>query len=101
MKKISIQVFATVTAIAVVFILPLPARAQNASETLYKSKCAGCHGPDGKGGAAIALADPVYLAVADDSVVRRAAANGIAFAALPGIDDAVLNIAAKWAGHAW
>jgi mono/diheme cytochrome c family protein len=52
MKKINIQAFATVTAIAVVFILPLPARAQNPSETLFKSKCAGCHGPDGSGSAA-------------------------------------------------
>jgi cytochrome c6 len=49
MKKISIPCFATVTAIAVVFILPLSARAQNASETLFKSKCAACHGPDGSG----------------------------------------------------
>jgi hypothetical protein len=30
MKKISIQAFATVTAIAVVFVLPLSVRAQNA-----------------------------------------------------------------------
>jgi cytochrome c oxidase cbb3-type subunit III len=50
---------------------------------LYAQNCSGCHGPDGKGGAAIALADPVYLAVADDAVVRRAAANGIAGTAMP------------------
>ena len=50
---------------------------------LYAQNCSGCHGPEGKGGAAIALADPVYLAVADDSVVRRAAANGIAGTAMP------------------
>jgi mono/diheme cytochrome c family protein len=49
MKKTSVQVFATVTAIAVVFVLPLSVRAQNAPETLYKSKCAVCHGPDGSG----------------------------------------------------
>ena len=33
---------------------------------LFAQNCSGCHGPEGKGGAAIALADPVYLAVADD-----------------------------------
>jgi mono/diheme cytochrome c family protein len=48
MKRVGMQVLATVTAIAVVFILSLSAHAQNA-ETLYKSKCAGCHGPDGTG----------------------------------------------------
>jgi len=29
-----------------------------------------------KGGAAIALADPVYLAIADDTVMRKVIANG-------------------------
>jgi mono/diheme cytochrome c family protein len=48
MKRISMQLFATVTAIVAVFILSSSAHAQNA-ETLYKSKCAGCHGPDGTG----------------------------------------------------
>jgi cytochrome c oxidase cbb3-type subunit III len=50
---------------------------------LYGQNCAGCHGSEGKGGAAIALADPVYLAVADDAVVRRAAANGIPGTSMP------------------
>jgi cytochrome c oxidase cbb3-type subunit 3 len=50
---------------------------------LYAQNCSGCHGPEGKGGAAIALADPVYLAVADDAVVRHAAANGIPGTAMP------------------
>src|ERR1700758_156087 len=50
---------------------------------LFAQNCSGCHGPDGKGGAAISLADPVYLAIADDAVVRRAAANGIAGTAMP------------------
>ena len=51
MKTIKVQVLATVTAIAVVFVLSLSAHAQNASETLYKSKCAACHGADGTGSA--------------------------------------------------
>jgi cytochrome c oxidase cbb3-type subunit III len=44
---------------------------------LYAGNCSGCHGTDGKGGASIALADPVYLAIADDTIVRRAVTNGI------------------------
>jgi cytochrome c oxidase cbb3-type subunit 3 len=50
---------------------------------LYGQNCAGCHGDNGKGGAAIALADPVYLAVADDTVVRRATTDGISGTSMP------------------
>jgi cytochrome c oxidase cbb3-type subunit 3 len=45
--------------------------------TLFKQNCSGCHGPDGKGGAAIALDDPVYLAIADDNTIRRIASKGV------------------------
>src|SRR5271154_7153741 len=51
--------------------------------TLYGQNCAGCHGAEGKGGAAIALDDPVYLAIADDAVVRGAAAKGIPGTSMP------------------
>ena len=51
MKTIKMQVFAAATAIAVVFVLSSSAHAQNASEALYKSKCAACHGADGTGSA--------------------------------------------------
>jgi mono/diheme cytochrome c family protein len=44
---------------------------------LYGQNCAGCHGAEGKGGAGIALANPVFLAIADDDVIRRTAANGV------------------------
>jgi cytochrome c oxidase cbb3-type subunit 3 len=44
---------------------------------LYAQNCSGCHGSEGRGGAAIALGDPVYLAIADDKVLRNAATNGI------------------------
>jgi cytochrome c oxidase cbb3-type subunit III len=50
---------------------------------LYSQNCAGCHGSQGKGGAAIALADPVYLAIADDAVLRRTTANGISGTSMP------------------
>lgn len=52
-------------------------------DVLYKQNCAGCHGTDGKGGAAIALADPVYLAIADDAVLHQAATNGIPGTSMP------------------
>jgi mono/diheme cytochrome c family protein len=45
--------------------------------TLYKENCSGCHGADGKGGAAIALSDPVFLAIADDAAIRNVAAGGV------------------------
>ncbi len=45
--------------------------------TLYAQNCSACHGADGRGGAAISLADPVYLAIADDASIRKAAANGV------------------------
>src|SRR6266853_1554480 len=51
--------------------------------TLYEQNCSGCHGPGGKGGAAIALADPVYLAIADDTIMRHAATNGITGTSMP------------------
>jgi cytochrome c oxidase cbb3-type subunit III len=51
--------------------------------TLYGQNCAGCHGVDGKGGAAIALANPVYLAIADDSVIRRTASKGVRGTPMP------------------
>jgi len=51
--------------------------------TLYAENCSGCHGAGGKGGAAIALADPVYLAVADDAAIRKAIASGVRGTAMP------------------
>jgi mono/diheme cytochrome c family protein len=51
--------------------------------TLYAQNCAGCHGANGRGGAAIALADPVYLAIVDDATIRKVAANGVRGTAMP------------------
>jgi len=51
--------------------------------TLYAGNCAGCHGAEGRGGAAIALADPVYLAIADDAAIRKVIANGVHGTAMP------------------
>ncbi|MFI5057352.1 MAG: c-type cytochrome [Candidatus Acidiferrales bacterium] len=35
--------------VGVIFLLGLPARAQETPETLFKGKCGMCHGPDGAG----------------------------------------------------
>jgi cytochrome c oxidase cbb3-type subunit III len=77
---------------------------------LYGENCAGCHGSHGKGGAAIPLSDPVFLAIADDATIRRIAANGVpgtpmpAFAQSAGgmltdkqIDAIVTGIRSRWA----
>ena len=45
-------------------------------DVLYSQNCKACHGAAGHGGAANALADPVYLAIADDAVILRVTANG-------------------------
>src|SRR5260370_40733376 len=50
---------------------------------LYKQNCAGCHGRDGKGNTALALANPVYLAIANDDAIRRAIATGIRGSLMP------------------
>ena len=52
-------------------------------DVLFAQNCAGCHGPGGKGGAAIALADPVFLAIADDTTIRRTATNGVPGTPMP------------------
>jgi cytochrome c oxidase cbb3-type subunit 3 len=76
---------------------------------LYGDNCAGCHGANGGGGAAIALANPVYLAIADESALRERIANGVrgtlmpAFAQRAGgtlteqqIDALVSGIRSRW-----
>ena len=50
---------------------------------LYMGNCAGCHGANGKGGAAVSLSDPVFLAIADDAAIRRTAANGVPGTPMP------------------
>jgi cytochrome c oxidase cbb3-type subunit 3 len=51
--------------------------------TLYAENCAGCHGAEGRASAAIALSDPVYLAIANDEVVRNVIAKGVRGTSMP------------------
>jgi mono/diheme cytochrome c family protein len=50
---------------------------------LFKTNCSGCHGAEGKGGAALSIADPVYLAIADDALLRKVITNGIRGTSMP------------------
>ena len=50
---------------------------------LYGDNCAGCHGSDGKGGAAIPLSDPVFLTIADDATILRTVTNGVPGTPMP------------------
>jgi cytochrome c oxidase cbb3-type subunit III len=62
---------------------PIMPNAVSDFDALYGANCAGCHGADGRGGAAIALANPVYLALVDDTTLRRVSSNGIKDTSMP------------------
>ena len=91
----------------------LPLRPTNVTDfaTLYGESCAGCHGIDGKSGAALGLNNPVYLAIIDDASMRNVIANGVPNTAMPPfaqsaggdltdhqIDLLVAGIRKNWAG---
>ena len=78
---------------------------------LYGENCAGCHGADGKSGAALAMNNPVYLAIVDDASMRRVIADGVAGTPMPPfaksaggsltdpqIDILIAGIRKNWAG---
>ena len=50
---------------------------------LYRQQCSACHGADGQGGLSIGLANPVYLAIADDATIRRITAQGVPGTTMP------------------
>jgi mono/diheme cytochrome c family protein len=45
--------------------------------TLFKANCVACHGENGRGGAAISLANPAYLAVVGSQNLRGIVAKGV------------------------
>jgi cytochrome c oxidase cbb3-type subunit III len=77
--------------------------------TLYAENCAGCHGADGRGGAAIALANPVYLAIADEAAIRKVIAGGMPGTAMPAfaesaggmLTDAQIDVITKEIRSRW
>jgi mono/diheme cytochrome c family protein len=52
--------------------------------TLYKQNCSGCHGENGRNGAAIALNNPVYLALAGREKLVEISAKGEPGTMMPG-----------------
>ena len=79
--------------------------------TLYRENCAGCHGLDGKFGAAVAMNNSVYLAIIDHTAMRRVISEGVPGTAMPPfaqsaggsltdrqIDLLVAGIYKSWAG---
>ncbi len=50
---------------------------------LYAQNCAGCHGADGRLGAARPLQDPLYLALAGTDVLHQVIAHGVPGTAMP------------------
>ena len=76
---------------------------------LFAENCAACHGPEGSGGAAIALANPVYLAIADDASIRKVIAKGVPGTAMPAfaqsaggmLTDAQIDVMTKEIRSRW
>ena len=78
-------------------------------ESLYAENCAACHGGNGRGGAALALANPVYLAIVDQRSIRATIAAGVGGTSMPAfaeragglltekqIDSLVDGIRSRW-----
>lgn len=89
--------------------VPQPSEVMNFN-ILYRQNCSACHGPDGWGGAAFPVADPVYLAIVDDATLRKVIADGVPNTLMPGfarsaggmltdrqIDSIVRGIRQRWA----
>jgi cytochrome c oxidase cbb3-type subunit III len=82
-------------------------------DALYADNCAGCHGANGRGGAAIALANPVYLAIVDEHSMRAVITGGVSGTSMPAfaqraggmltekqIDAIASGIRSHWSGPA-
>ena len=78
-------------------------------DALYADNCAACHGANGRGGAAIALANPLYLAIVDERAMRGVIADGVRGTSMPAfaqraggmltekqIDAVVRGMQARW-----
>jgi len=86
-------------------------RPENINEfgVLYSQNCAACHGAQGRGGAAISLADPVYLAIADEVSMRKVIAGGVRGTSMPAfaqsaggmLTDAQIDVITKAIRSRW
>lgn len=82
-------------------------------QTLYGRNCTACHGKEGRGGATLPLANPIYLAVAGPDNIKRITADGVAGTSMPPfarsrggmlsdhqISALTKGIIDSWGGHA-
>ena len=77
--------------------------------TLYKANCAACHGENGRNGAAISLANPVYVAIAEEDNLRQITGKGIAGSLMPAfaksaggmLTDKQINVLANGMMQQW
>src|SRR5262249_47828024 len=51
--------------------------------TLYAENCSACHGAEGRGGGAIALADPLYLSIVPEATMRNVIVKGVSGTSMP------------------
>lgn len=92
LRSLSISMIVCAAALLCAGCKDVPGRPEAAAErpdqvlkfaVLYKGNCAACHGESGKNGAAISLANPVYLAVAGVQKVQQITANGVPGTLMP------------------
>jgi mono/diheme cytochrome c family protein len=50
---------------------------------LYQQNCSGCHGTEGRNGAAISLANPTYLTIAGEENIERVTRDGVPGTMMP------------------
>jgi cytochrome c oxidase cbb3-type subunit 3/ubiquinol-cytochrome c reductase cytochrome c subunit len=63
-------------------VVPRP-EAELRFDVLYRQNCAGCHGAEGKNGAALEIANPVYQGWIDDASLTRWISNGMPHTQMP------------------
>jgi len=76
---------------------------------LYDQNCAGCHGADGRFGAACELANPTYQALIDDATLTRIVSQGVPGTVMPPfaqkaggyLSDAQVAIVIDGMRHRW
>jgi len=59
-----------------------PQQVTNFTE-LFAQNCSGCHGKNGQGSGTLALSNPIFLAIANDEVLRRAIVSGVPGTMMP------------------